>query len=292
MRRVRWFAWALVVPCLLFVRPTTGQTVEPQTMVGKPLYLRGLWASDKLEFDSEGQLVGDAKVGPLTLSGIDVQHANVDGKQLFIRGQRVALIADSEGRLQRQVIVSRTHIFGSLRRGDAKNFKANEEINITVHADGSGSFEVALRAIFADGLADLSKTVPKYWRCYADGYFAKSLAPDAAKSTVEACVREHSLAPWTEATGRGNFVGPKLVETTPPPFTREAAELGVSGVSRVHFTVSKHGIAVGFQVVQAVGAGLDEATLTAVSQYHFQPATSDGVAVNADSDFSMNYTTQ
>jgi len=260
MRRIQQFQWTLAVLCLLFGPSARGQTVAPQTMVGEPLYLRGQWTGDKLEFDAEGRPVGDVKAGPLTLSGIDVQHVDVDNKRLSIHGRRVALVADGEGRLQRQVIVSRTRIFP--------------------------------KAIFADGFADLSGSVPKYWRCYADGYFAKSLRPDEAKSTVEACVKERSLAPESEEAMRGDFVPIKVLDRTPPPFTREAAELGVSGVSRVHFTVSKHGIAVGFQVVQAVGAGLDEATLTAVSQYHFEPATSDGVAVNADTDFSMNYTTE
>jgi len=292
MRRIQQFQWTLAVLCLLFGPSARGQTVAPQTMVGEPLYLRGQWTGDKLEFDAEGRPVGEVKAGPLTLSGIDVQHVDVDNKRLSIHGRRVALVADGEGRLQRQVIVSRTRIFPSLRSGDAKNFKATEDVTITVRGDGTGSYEAALKAIFADGFADLSGSVPKYWRCYADGYFAKSLRPDEAKSTVEACVKERSLAPESEEAMRGDFVPIKVLDRTPPPFTREAAELGVSGVSRVHFTVSKHGIAVGFQVVQAVGAGLDEATLTAVSQYHFEPATSDGVAVNADTDFSMNYTTE
>ncbi len=165
------------------------------------------------------RVVGEAKAGPLTLSGIDVQGVDVDNKRLLIHGRRVALVADSEGRLQRQVIVSRTHIFGSMRRGDAKNFKATEDMTIAVRGDGSGSYEGALKTIFADGFADLSKSVPKYWRCYADGYFAKSLSPDEAKNTVEACVKARSLAPDSENAMRDDFVPPRVLERMPPPFT-------------------------------------------------------------------------
>jgi TonB family protein len=71
--------------------------------------------------------------------------------------------------------------------------------------------------------------------------------------------------------------------------TREASELGAAGISQVHFVVGPHGVPLRFQVVRAVGAGLDEATLQTVSESRFKPAMKDGVAVAADSDLSVTY---
>jgi TonB family protein len=62
-------------------------------------------------------------------------------------------------------------------------------------------------------------------------------------------------------------------------------------VSHVRFTVTQQGIPVGFQVVRAVGAGMDEETLKAVSEFKFQPATMNGVPVTSDLDVSQVYHT-
>jgi hypothetical protein len=288
-RKRSWWAFFVVVLVGL------GRTVAAQNPAGKlgeelqgqPLYLSGFWMSDKLEFDGAGHLKGKSDIGPVTLSGVDVKSVAVDGREMVIHGERVGLVADGDGRLVRRVIHSTTLIVPSLRRGDGNKFRANEELSVKVHADADGSFDTALKTIFANGLAELATSVPEYWKCYAKGYFEQEIASSEAEKAVQACVAGRSLAPDVE---RGDdFVPPKLLSTVDPNFSGRAAELGVSGVSRIHFTVSRHGIPVGFQIVEAVGAGLDEATLAAVYQYKFQPATSSGNPVAADSDFSLHY---
>ncbi len=47
---------------------------------------------------------------PLTLSGVDVTDIAINGKKLELRGDRVALVADANGRLQRQIPSDTTHI--------------------------------------------------------------------------------------------------------------------------------------------------------------------------------------
>jgi len=150
----------------------TAQSSEDELrgrLVEKQLYLRGFWMSDKLEFDGSGTLKSKSDVGPFTLCGIDVLRVEVAGKEIKIEGRRVGLVADSDGRLERKPIRSTTYIWPSLRRDPT--YKADEVISIKIHADTSGDFDKALRAIFVDGLGELVSVVPPYWRCYAHGYF-------------------------------------------------------------------------------------------------------------------------
>jgi hypothetical protein len=260
-------------------------------LVKRPLYLKGFCTGDKLEFDSSGQPKQPCKADALTLSGIDVLSVQVERKLLFITAQRIVLVADSNGRLQRKVAIgSRTHIFGSMMPGNRKNFDANEEVHISVEADSDGSFDAALNAIFADGLADLAASVPAYWSCYAQGYFVARTDAQSAEDVVDRCVKQSSFEHRLGTdTSEESFTQPRILASRPPPATREAVELGVSGESVIHFSISRHGVPVGFQIVHALGAGMDEATMTALYQFQFQPATVHGQPVVADLSFTMRY---
>ncbi len=260
-------------------------------LVGQPLYLRGLWISNKLEFDPEGHLRNPSEPGPLTLSGVDVLGVTLQGKDLVIRGQRTALVANAEGRLERKPIYSTTILFGSLRRSPNDKFFAYQEMRLVVHPDASNGFDTALKKIFANGLAELAPSVPPYWRCYAEGYFARDLSAVEANSRVNACVDAKSLSHADPQRGEmDGFVPAKIIATVSPRYTAVAGELGVQGLSHVHFTVSDRGIPVGFQIVQAVGGGMDEETLRAVSNFQLQPAQRGEKPVPADLDFQLHYT--
>jgi len=254
-------------------------------LVEKQLYLRGFWMSDKLEFDSKGTLKSKSDLGPFTLCGVDVLRVEVAGKQIKIDGLRVGLVSDGDGRLERRPIQSTTWIVPSLRRD--KTYKANEEITIKINGDGSGNFDTALRAIFVDGLQELASVVPRYWMCYAHGYFENDNDAGAEEEAVRNCVEKRSLTPKFKDNDLSELLPPKVVGTFAPRFSERAAELRTSGTSEVAFTVSEHGIPVGFQVVKAVGGGVDEALLQAVSQAQFEPGTRGGKAVSADYKVSI-----
>jgi TonB family protein len=273
----------------LLAQPSLRQLQEK--LIGQPLYLRGFWMDNKLEFDGAGHVLGAAHEGPFTLSGVDVSSVTLSGNEIMVRGNRVALIAGPDGTLERRNISNTTTIWPSLRRGNGNKYVANLGVGLLVHADAAGSFDKALNTIFANGLHDLAPAMPPYWTCYAEGFFTADEKPIDAEKTVDECVQKHSLS-VSEARNyetRQGFSPPAILGTIAPNFTQLAASLGVDGVSHVRFTVSRNGIPVGFQVVRAVGAGLDEETLKAVSEGHFQPATLDGISVAADLDVSLKY---
>jgi TonB family protein len=219
--------------------------------------------------------------GPLTLSGIDVSDISVKGKTLVLEAQRVALVAGKDGRLERRGLLSTTLMYGTMQ----KEYRTKEMVKITIHADATGSFDAPLKAIFANGLADLAPSVPSYWRCYASGYFQEGVGSGDAQRVVADCVDQLGKLNPTSTEDSA----PDMLTQPQPQGTREAAELGVAGESEVHIVVRPGGNPTDFQIVRAVGAGLDEATLQALSECRFKPATRNGVAVASGLAFSLRY---
>jgi hypothetical protein len=286
-KRLRWgLVAAVMVLCVGEAWAQSGvESQMRERLVGRPLYLRGAWAADALEFDGVGQPVGKPPAGPLTLSGVDVKSVSVKGKQMVIHAERVALVAGDKGRLERKAIYSTTIIMPSMRRGDGNKFKAGEEMKLVVHADAAGSFDAALKVVFADGLAELATSVPAYWSCYAKGFFAQDVAQDVAQRTVDVCVRSQSLPEEEEQEG---YTPPEMGEVT-SQYTQAAAELGVEGLTRIHFVVGPHGVPLRFQVMRAAGAGLDEGTIQALAETKYKPAMKDSVAVAGNMEYRIKF---
>lgn len=254
-------------------------------LIGHPLYLRDAWQEDTLEFDGRGQPVHptEAHRGPVTLSGIDVSDVSVHGDQLRMHGTRVALIAPAPGSpLQRATSIGSTTLLAySLRRGDKRFFRATERVQITVHANAKGSFDEALDAIFADGLAQLAPSVPAFWRCYAAAYFIAGPPSAHAADDVQHCASTQSPAVHFKTLEPDSFHPPEVAQSFASRFTRAAAELRLAGESEVYVTVERNGLPSEFQVIQPIGAGLDEETLLAAAHFTFRAASLDGKPVRS-----------
>lgn len=284
MRRLFWATLfgLLLSPAGLLAQVDLGPLKA--ALIGQPLYLRGLWMADKLEFDGDGKPIGESRPGSLTLSGIDVVGVSTHGKDLVLKGDRVALLLGPEDKLERHKIENVTLMFGTFQ----KKYIAHEEMSLIVHPDPSGSFEKALKAIFANGLDELASSAPIYWRCYAKGYFRRNVEPGQAQSLVQNCVRALSPA-QTRDDSSADDTPVRVLEPVPPQYTPVAAAFGLAGTSEVHVTVTSNGAPVGFQVVHAIGGGLDEQSLAAIYQYKFQPASRNGKPVSADIDLTIQY---
>ena len=82
---------------LLFASRLFAQTTLPDLearLLHQPLYLSGMWHSDKLSFDANGTFVGSSTTSPFTLSGIEISSLKLDSKGLRIDGKRAGLEFD------------------------------------------------------------------------------------------------------------------------------------------------------------------------------------------------------
>ncbi len=291
---MKYFRLALLSLLTLKAQAQTAANPWNARLVGHPLYLRSCVIDDQLEFDGAGKLEGTGRQAPFTMCGVDVQQVALKGKSLVIEGVRVALVAGAEqgSGLERRQIWSTTHIAFSLRSRDKRDFHAPEVLKITIHPDPAGSFDKALAGIFADGLAELAPLVPLYWQCYARSYFQPGEVVKSAEKDVERCVVTPAtpLAAGSISDADGETLAPVMISSTQVRLPERALEVGARGTALVHLRVGVDGVPIGLQVIRAVGCGVDEAVLEAVSQDRFKPATRAGVAVPVDEtlDFRLD----
>ena len=281
--------------CLLLSLSQSGRADDggwQSRLVGKALYLRGFWLSDELAFDGEGNPIGSPQIGPITLSGIDITSAAVNGHILTLHGVRVALVlkpGNAPG-LERMRLLSITHMLFSLRSKGHRDFRSTENVSMKIEADASAHFDTALSRIFVEGLPELATIVPVYWQCYAKAYFVPAQPSETAEKDVKQCVVSPSVPTGDEVdpSQEGVSSPPVLLQSIRPDVPPFAAELGVYGTVVVHLRVRSDGVPVGIQVVRALGAGVDEAVMQAVSQDRFKPAMRAGTAVDANMDLTSD----
>jgi hypothetical protein len=285
---LRWCQFALVYA--LLAQPLIAQKPPSEwagRLTGHPLYLRGAWTEDKIDFDAAGKPTSPAHPGSLTLSGIEITSVKLSGHSLVLHGERVALVSSAPGEPLRRVaaVSSTTQMPFTLRH---KDFKANEPVQFTILADAQGSFSAALDAIFADGMAQLAVSVPAYWRCYASAYFVDGPPASTAAQDVLQCAQSQSKDVQSiSGMEPAGFTPLEVVQSASPAGTSAAAELHITNVCRVYATITRHGTPSDFQVLSPVGGGLDEVALDALAHSTFRPATLDGKPVPAGFEYSL-----
>lgn len=79
--------------------------------------------------------------------------------------------------------------------------------------------------------------------------------------------------------GRNGVTIPRAIKQTPPEYSDEARRKKLEGTVLLSLVVTANGDTTDIKVTRALGSGLDEKALEAVSQWKFEPATKDGKPV-------------
>lgn len=242
-------------------------------LVGKALYLRGVWVEENLDFDGTGKPEDRYTPGPFTLAGVKVLKVHLAGGKLVVDAQRVG-IAFEKDRPRRM----------ELTRGERGVFRVTHKpllMRVTVAAPVSGDFGSALDAIFTDKLADLVPGMPEMWKGYADQCVVQA-CPGGMPKQVPAAERP--------AYKVGGAVSPpKVVSMKEPQFNETARDIQYSGKVLVYLQVDTEGHPTLVRVVHPIGMGLDEEAVKAVQNYVFKPAMENGVPVRVEMNVEVNF---
>jgi len=79
--------------------------------------------------------------------------------------------------------------------------------------------------------------------------------------------------------GRNGVTIPRAIKQTPPQYSDEARRKKLEGTVLLSLVVTANGDTADTKVTRALGSGLDEKAVEAVSQWKFEPATKDGKPV-------------
>jgi TonB family protein len=279
MRRLVVILLAFLLPSPLVAQKT--EAYLRARLIGKPLYLRGLWSKDKLEFDSTGQLVGSSAAAPFTLSGMDVQDVRLSSKGLELDGERVGIIFQKDA-------VSRQNLKVPKKFGGADP----EKLTVHIARPADGDFTAALDEVVTSNLGDLVHEMPWFWQKYARSHFQPADS-EVVDVNPQAHGRSEQSQPGTAGFRRigGGVTAPVLTYQAEPEFTQAARGQKLSGVVLVSMIVDTSGNSMQVQVLRPVGLGLDENAVAAVSTYRFKPAMLDDkpvpVALNVEVNFQI-----
>lgn len=243
-----------------------GQQIA-ERLLGKPLFLRGFWASDDLRFDADGLPVTSVQTLPFTESGIDVRSVHQDGRTLVIEGQRMALVFMPND---------------EIRRVAAKTDQYTGAVRLEIQADASGDYSKALDNIFASDLAALTPLLPPYWQDYAARHFPGA-TPAAQPVSLTAGGTEQAVHVG------GEVKPPTVLRTYNPAFTELATAQKFNGDVKLYLWFDSDGTVSHVSVAKPAGLGLDEAAVAAVEKYKFLPATRGGDAVTVDLYLNVSF---
>jgi len=269
----------VIVICAIFVMlvaPLHAQRIETALkarLVHQPLYLRGQWGDDQLNFDSEGHLLGTSDGVPFTVSGVEIKSLALDGRGLMLEGKRMGLVFHKDAIIRRKL----------------------EDVRIQIEAPANGDYTTALDRIFTDTLADFVPALPSYWQVYGRSHFlpvsdtvanAKALEDEAKDLPPGTSDANGSTKP--KAVGH-NVVPPKVLFEKKPQLNQYAKKLRLSGQALVYLQVDTQGNPTHIRILQPVGAGLDEEAVKAVAQYKFQPAEDNGLPITIEMNIDIHF---
>ena len=242
---------------LLPVSGAMGQSTEQELkarLMGKPLFLRGMWKDDKLSFDSGGGLLGKSKAVPFTLAGVDVQTVHLRDDALELEGQRFVLLFSS----------------------DKPVAKPLRKINLTVARPVTGDYGPALDEILTS-IDRMGSVVPDYWKPYFAMHF-----PAPGMQAVE---------PQKGAEHGSDVITPPINVKTAPFWDSNgiASSFGFRGVSTVSAEIDTGGRPINVRVARPIGFGLDDDCATAVAKYLFKPAMAGDTPVQVRINIECNF---
>ena len=249
-------------------------------LLDKPLFLRGLWAEDKLKFDGKGQPEGSFHTRSFTLCGLQVTKVKVSGDKMRIEGQRVGLRFAKDGTATRVPLT-----FGS-RRDTGQDVKM-EMVTIDVNGHGNKDFGPALDAIFANGVEELAPSLPPMWEKYAKLHWLAESEPEA-KPDSQPRKRRDGHQDGAKRVG-GSVRPPHVLRQYEPEFSEEARRMKYSGNVQVSLVVDETGTPTRVQVSRPAGMGLDERAVASVQKYAFEPATRNGEPVKVELLVDVNF---
>lgn len=279
-----------------------------QRLVGKQMFLRGLWLDDELHFDLHGKLASQSAKGSFTLCAVEIEHVRVTKRRVELEGVRYGIHFEDEANWANQassfdrirvtpkkkhleIVLDRQVVVVPKKKKGEKG-KADEQPGTPGTAAAASDAEVgaetttfpgesaervrrALDTIFAPSLdAGMIAQMPEYWRYFYQAQMDhKSIEP---------------TDPHVYRPGPG-VEGPALIKNVAPLSNDYAQRSEVAGVASYKVILGPDGKPLAVAVYRPIGFGLDENAVAAIKKSTFTPAVKDGQPVMSVFELAVNF---
>lgn len=298
-------------------------------LVGRPLYLRGLWLDETLHFDMDGNLVGQSPKGSFTLCGVLIDHIHVTRKSVEMEGIRYGIHFEDEAqwkdqatsfdriqitpRKKRQIIVidrelvvvpkekGAKGLLGLLKKPGAER-DADAAPAAAENADAATGPSAGAETHSSSGQPVKTTTSPAESAALLRTALNKILAPDLdAKMVAEMpdywqffyqAQQAHKALVPTDATivrMGPGIESPKLVKNLVPESNDYAQQDQVAGVATYKVILGTDGKPLAVAVYRPIGFGLDENAVEAIKKSTFTPAEKGGKPVASMIDLAVQF---
>lgn len=271
--KLRTWCWCLLLGVGVYSAGAqnvlTQQDVEAR-LAGPFVLLRGMYDGDKLNFDAQGNLMGQAGSSPLTLSAVTGFKVRLNDSELEISGNRSGLEFDASDKSMPVTV-------------RAERIGKHDKLVVRIARDPQHpeALGAALNKVFAVGFDDaLADGAPDYWQAWLRHYLHPSDPNGAAPPGMEKAD--------VKMTAPG-VTPPRLTFDPDPTFSNAARQRKFQGVAVVGLIVDAHGEPHQVHVVRPLGMGLDELAVATVRRYKFAPAIYQGRMVAVEINIEVNF---
>jgi TonB family protein len=223
----------------------------------KLVTVRGFPTGTKLQFDTEGALIGGTP-GVFTLDGnLRVESVDVSPDRVEFRGRQAFLEYNERTRRLEEAV-----------RGSRMTLEFARKAGTPV--------ERGIEAVLVP-FEGLSKLVPAYWTKFLSG-----------DGELDAVVDPVTGVPVPRASEAQGLV-PRATKQTTPVYPPAVQPFAVAGTVVLRVTVDEQGKPRVSDIVTPIGFGLDQAAIDAVNQWEFEPARKDGKGVKVYFRVRVNF---
>jgi len=298
-------------------------------LVGKPLFLRGGYLDDSLNFGLNGVLQGKSLPAPFTLCAVQIDKVRLSKRKVELTGARYGLhflgalaYEDNDTAFDRvkitpkkkslKITIDREVVVKPKKVKAPKHSKKKNGADEAPPADTAtvdatdAAKPDAVTAKPEESQADKSEegttTSPSHsamiMRAALEHIFASSIdesmikaMPDFWKFYYQAASAKTDYRPADPAVLRQNMVDQKakLLTKFEPESNQFAQDHGVAGMSLYHVVIEADGQPGEIAVARPIGFGLDENAVLAIRAAKFEPAMKDGKPVPVMLDLVVQF---
>ncbi len=233
--------------------------------VGRGATLQKFYTSNDLEFDDQGKLLNQSKIGPWTNSArIQVSSLKFKNAALTISGKRDVAEWDKTA-------------------GEFKNYPLDTKVHITIHLPPGYNTQAVLTAIdhvFMTRDTFLSDLAPDYWKELLATERQRRIEWNAKKQEV----MKNVVAEDSGVTAPKLLSKPEGVQTSLTPFTDPQDNQVL-----LSYVVDERGDVKLVEITKPIGLGIDDPIADTILKWKFEPAMQDGhpVAVLMHARFTL-----
>lgn len=305
-----------------------GEAELKARLMGRPLFLRGLWLGETLHFNMNGDLVGQAQKGSFTLCGITVDKVRVTKKTVELEGIRYGVHFEGEAPWDQQatsfdriqitpkkkhqlIVIDRQLVVIPKKKKDKGGKDAKEQKAAKPDQPAAGSDQGAgaepgagtqVAMVNGKELPPGATTSPEESAEHLRGALNKIFAPDLDGKMIaempdywQYFYQAQDSHKWLEPTDQtlahpGPGVdGPKILKNVVPVSNDYAQKGEVAGVASYKVILDPSGKILAVAVYRPIGFGLDENAVTAIQKSTFAGAVKDGKPVPSVIDVAVNF---